>query len=56
MVVRQRFFAGRSLRDTASDLGVSLAAVRADWSYARAWLLARLEQEEKAQGPGGTRA
>lgn len=44
LVVRQRFFAGRSLRDTAQDLGLSLATVRADWAYARAWLFERLEQ------------
>ena len=43
MVVRQRFFAGRSLRDVATDLDLSLATVRSDWDYARAWLLERLE-------------
>ena len=45
MVVRQRFFAGRSLRDTAADLDLSLATVRADWAYAQAWLLERLDTQ-----------
>jgi len=37
-VVRLRYFAGRSMRQVASDLGITLAAVRAHWSYAKAWL------------------
>ncbi|UYV13466.1 MAG: ECF-type sigma factor [Phycisphaera sp.] len=37
-VVRLRYFAGRSMRQTASDLGITLASVRAHWSYAKAWL------------------
>lgn len=41
-VVRLRYFAGRSLRQTASDLGITLAAVRAHWAYAKAWLAERV--------------
>lgn len=42
LVVRQRFFIHRSLRDTAEDLDMSLATVRGDWAYARAWFAERL--------------
>lgn len=42
-VVRLRYFAGRSMRQTASDLGITLAAVRAHWDYAKAWLAERVK-------------
>lgn len=41
-VVRLRFFAGKSLRQTADILGCTLAAVRGHWSYAQVWLVDRL--------------
>lgn len=47
MVVRQRFFVRRSLRETAEDLDVSLATVRGDWAYARAWFADRLGQTDE---------
>lgn len=37
-VVELRYFAGCSLEEVAGILGVSLATVKRDWSYARAWL------------------
>ncbi len=37
-VVMLRFFAGLSVEDTASALGMSPATVKRDWNYARAWL------------------
>jgi RNA polymerase sigma factor (TIGR02999 family) len=37
-VVNLRHFAGLSLEDTAFALDVSLATVKSDWSFARAWL------------------
>lgn len=37
-VIRLRFFAGYSFRETATILGRTLAQVRGDWEYARAWL------------------
>lgn len=37
-LVRFRFFAGLSLRAVAKLSGVSLASVRQDWEFARAWL------------------
>jgi RNA polymerase sigma-70 factor (ECF subfamily) len=37
-VVELRYFAGCSLEETASLLGVAQATVKRDWAYARAWL------------------
>lgn len=37
-VVMLRYFAGLSVEDTASALGVSPATVKNDWTFARAWL------------------
>jgi RNA polymerase sigma factor (TIGR02999 family) len=37
-VVELRYFAGCSLEETASLLGVAPATVKRDWTYARAWL------------------
>lgn len=37
-IVECRFFAGLSVEETASALGVSPATVKRDWTLARAWL------------------
>lgn len=37
-VVESRFFAGLSIEETASVLGVSAATVKRDWAFSRAWL------------------
>lgn len=37
-VVEFRYFAGLSLNETAASLGVSVATVKRDWTFARAWL------------------
>jgi RNA polymerase sigma factor (TIGR02999 family) len=37
-VVRLRFFAGLSVDETATALGLSPSTVDRDWAYARAWL------------------
>ena len=50
-VVRLRFFAGRSMRQTASDLGITLAAVRSHWAYAKAWLSERAESARDKYPP-----
>ena len=42
-VVKLRFFAGRSLEDTAQLLGISRATAQRRWAYARAWLFGQLE-------------
>ena len=42
-MIELRFFAGLNLDETAEVLGVSKRTVQADWSLARAWLLAEME-------------
>ncbi len=46
-VVECRFFAGRSVEDTALALGVTPRTVKRDWAFARAWLFDYL------RGPDG---
>ena len=41
-VVRLRFYAGLSIEETASAMGISPQSVKRDWSYARAWLFHQL--------------
>ena len=41
-VVSLRFFGGLSLAETGEVLGISLATVKRDWTFARAWLLDRM--------------
>jgi RNA polymerase sigma factor (TIGR02999 family) len=41
-VVKLRYFAGLSIKETASALGISVRTVNRDWAYARAWLFRRL--------------
>lgn len=42
-IVGLRFYAGLSESETASILGISERSVQRHWSYARAWLFARIE-------------
>jgi len=37
-VVEKKYFGGYTDRETAEILGISVAQVRRDWTYARAWL------------------
>lgn len=46
-VVRLRFFAGLSERETAEVLGVSDRSVRRAWALARAWLRKELDDAER---------
>lgn len=41
-VVEMRFFGGLELDEIAAALEISLATVKRDWEFARAWLYARL--------------
>jgi DNA-directed RNA polymerase specialized sigma24 family protein len=41
-VAELRFFAGLSIAETTTVLGVSTATVERDWTIAKAWLLQRL--------------
>ncbi|MBN8639087.1 MAG: sigma-70 family RNA polymerase sigma factor [Anaerolineae bacterium] len=49
-VVMLRYFAGLSNEETATVLGVSLATVKNDWAFARAWL----HRELSAEGEDGS--
>ena len=44
-VVELRFFAGLSVEETATVLGVSLETVKRDWKFAKAWLRREMERE-----------
>jgi len=44
MGTEQRFFGGLSLEETAEAVGVSLATVKRELRFARAWLAAELGQ------------
>jgi RNA polymerase sigma factor (TIGR02999 family) len=41
-VVEMRYFGGLTEQEIADVLGVSVATVKRDWEFARAWLLAQL--------------
>jgi RNA polymerase sigma factor (TIGR02999 family) len=43
-VVKLRFFAGCTLEETASMLGISRATAQRNWDYARAWLYGQLKK------------
>lgn len=43
-VLEQHYFGGLTLKETAEALGVSLATVKRDLQYARAWLATRFEE------------
>lgn len=45
-VVRLRFFAGLSIEETATALGVSKATVKRRWEFGRTWLFRELRQGE----------
>ncbi len=42
-VVELRFFAGLLEEETAAALGISVATMKRDWTFARAWLFNRLD-------------
>lgn len=44
-ILEQRYFGGLSLEETAEAVGVSLATVKRDLRFARAWLAAELRGE-----------
>jgi RNA polymerase sigma factor (TIGR02999 family) len=44
-VIEQRYFGGLSLEEIAQTMGISLATVKRDLRYARAWLAADLRGE-----------
>lgn len=44
-IVKLRFFAGLSLKDSADALGLTRREADRHWSYARAWLFDRLRED-----------
>ncbi len=51
-LVELHFFAGLTWADVARVLVVSLAKVKKDWKFARAWLLAEISRGDPALPPG----
>jgi RNA polymerase sigma factor (TIGR02999 family) len=45
-LVHLRFFAGLTLKDAAAALGLAPRTAERQWAYARAWLYARLRQDD----------
>lgn len=45
-VVELRYYGGCTLEETADALGISTASVERDWRFARAWLKAKLGENE----------
>lgn len=45
-VVMLRYFAGLTIEETASAMGVSPATVKNEWSFARAWLYSEIRKGE----------
>ena len=43
-IIELRFFAGLSIEETATALGISPATVKRDWTMAKAWLYQELRQ------------
>ncbi len=44
-LVKLRFFAGLSMPEAASALGISVASAERWWAFARAWLFSKLQQD-----------
>lgn len=47
-VVMLQYFAGLNFEETAAALGISASTVRNDWTFAKAWLLRRMNEGAKA--------
>jgi DNA-directed RNA polymerase specialized sigma24 family protein len=45
-----KYFAGLTFEQIAATLDLALSTVKADWSYARAWLLREINRAERAHG------
>jgi DNA-directed RNA polymerase specialized sigma24 family protein len=45
-LVKLRFFAGLTMPEAASALGISLATAERQWTFAKSWLYAELADQE----------
>jgi RNA polymerase sigma factor (TIGR02999 family) len=45
-IVKLRYFAGLSVEETAQALGKSVATVKRDWAFAKAWLYREMTKDE----------
>jgi len=45
-VVDRRFFAGKTFKQIAEEIGISVATAKNDWKYAKAWLLRETKRIE----------
>jgi len=50
-LVKLRLFAGLTLGEAASALGIGRRSADRDWAFARAWLFDRLRPRKTAEGP-----
>jgi RNA polymerase sigma factor (TIGR02999 family) len=48
-LVKLRYFAGLTLSQAADALGISSSTADRQWAYARAWLLAELQDDDSGQ-------
>jgi RNA polymerase sigma factor (TIGR02999 family) len=48
-LVKLRYFAGFSIDDAADLLGISRTTAKRHWTYARAWLLAKLKDSDNQE-------
>ncbi|HVJ83278.1 MAG TPA: ECF-type sigma factor [Planctomycetia bacterium] len=55
-LVKLRYFAGMTTAEAAEALGISIATAERHWTFARAWLLAELDDRDEsvknAENPG----
>ncbi len=51
-IVKLRYFVGMTIPEAAAALGVSPSTVDRHWAWARAWLHAKLQAEDKAAARG----
>jgi RNA polymerase sigma factor (TIGR02999 family) len=49
-LVKLRFFAGLTLRETAQAMGLSQRTAERQWAYAQAWLYDRLRRDDSLTG------
>jgi RNA polymerase sigma factor (sigma-70 family) len=47
-IVLLRYFTGLTIEETASALGLTSRTVSRDWRFARAWLMAHVEERTES--------